>query len=195
MDIAQDKARLRKEMAARRDEMAPQNGDALFARFTHDVMPVLEMGGYEVVSAYWPMGSEADIYPIAEFLHARGFGLALPVVTGKGRPLTFRAWTPGHELAYGVWNIPVPPETAPAVTPQALLVPLLAFDESGYRLGYGGGFYDRTLHGLRAEGRPLAIGMGYACQKLDSVPHTDWDERLDIVVTETATYRPGVAMS
>ena len=175
--------------------MAPDGAEGLLARFTEHVLPLLEMGEYQIVSAYWPMDSEADIHPIAELLHERGFGLALPAVARKGHPLSFRVWAPGESLAQGVWNIPVPLEDAPEVRPDALLVPLLAFDESGYRLGYGGGYYDRTLSSLRAEGQPpLAVGVGFECQKLDAVPHADWDERLDMIITESQCYtirKPG----
>lgn len=190
MNIGDQKARLRTEMAARRDAMAPPDGaDGLLARFSEHVLPLLEMGAYRIVSAYWPMATEADIHPIAELLHERGFGLALPAVAAKGRPLSFRIWAPGESLAQGVWNIPVPLEDAPEVDPDALLVPLLAFDESGYRLGYGGGFYDRTLNGLRTgDPPPLAVGVGFECQKVPAVPHADWDERLDLIITEAACY-------
>ncbi|MFQ5784258.1 MAG: 5-formyltetrahydrofolate cyclo-ligase [Alphaproteobacteria bacterium] len=137
------------------------------------------------VSGYWPMADEFDVRPLMTALHDRGHVCALPVVTGRGRPLVFRRWTPGMALDPAAFGTSVPPADAPEITPELLLVPLLAFDERGYRLGYGGGFYDRTLAGLRAAGRPaLAVGVGFEGQRVDETPAAATDQRLDRLITE-----------
>ena len=101
---------------------------------------------------------------------------------GKGKPLIFRAWTPGDAMDRAVWGIAEPKPDKPNWEPDILLVPLLAFDGSGWRLGYGGGFYDRTLRGLRARKPIVAVGLAYDEQHVDAVPHLDYDERLDWVL-------------
>ncbi len=136
------------------------------------------------VSGYWPMSEEIDIRPLMARLHAAGHALALPVVVGKGQPLTFRRWRPGAPLVKAAFGLHQPAADAPPVAPDILLVPLLAFDADGYRLGWGGGFYDRTLAALRGQAPVIAIGVAYAAQRLDKVPRTERDQRLDWVVTE-----------
>jgi 5-formyltetrahydrofolate cyclo-ligase len=115
--------------------------------------------------------------------------LALPVVAGKGKPLLFRAWTPGDAMDKGVWDIPQPKPDRSAVEPDILLVPLMAFDVHGRRLGYGGGFYDRTLARLRALKPVIAVGLAYDEQRIDAVPHLDYDQKLDWVLTPSGALR------
>jgi 5-formyltetrahydrofolate cyclo-ligase len=137
-----------------------------------------------VVSAYWPLGDEIDPRPLMEALHLRGHRLALPAIRAAGQPLDFRAWLPGDPLISAGFGIQEPAPTAPSVAPSVLLVPLLAFDAAGYRLGYGGGFYDRSLALLRAAGDTLAVGLAYADQQVAAVPREATDQPLDLVVTE-----------
>ena len=134
-----------------------------------------------IVSGYWPMRHEFDVRPLLGALHERGHPCALPVVMGRGQALEFRAWAPGDALIDAAYGTRVPPESAAAVTPGLLLVPLLAYDERGYRLGYGGGFYDRSLAALMS---PIAVGCAYDAQAIDAVPTDDHDRRLDWIVTE-----------
>ena len=132
-----------------------------------------------VVSGFWPIGEELDIRPLLHGLHERGNPILLPVTPKRGNPLSFRLWRPGDVLEpekFGTFR-PVGEERAP----DFLLVPLLAFDRRGYRLGYGAGFYDRTLHGL--PGR-FALGVAYAAAELPEVPAGPHDMRLDAVATE-----------
>ncbi|MGD9802384.1 MAG: 5-formyltetrahydrofolate cyclo-ligase [Hyphomicrobiaceae bacterium] len=142
-----------------------------------------------VVSGFLAIGEEINPGPLMTRLHRDGATICLPVMVGKGRPLEFRAWAPGAPLRTVVWGIREPHETAPLVEPDVLLVPLLAFDRTGARLGYGGGFYDRTLHGLRSRKPVVTIGLGYAGQEVDVVPHLDYDERLDWVLTPEGPIR------
>ena len=117
--------------------------------------------------------------------------MCMPVVVGDGLPLGFRSWAPGDAIVPGNWNIPVPADTATALLPDALLVPMLAFDRQGYRLGYGGGYYDRTLLALRALKPVIAIGVAYAAQEVAEVPREPFDQRLDYVMTEKETFACG----
>jgi 5-formyltetrahydrofolate cyclo-ligase len=142
-----------------------------------------------VVSGFSAIRDEIDPTPLLARLAAEGHGLALPVLQGKGRPLVFRNWTPGDRLAAGQWGIAEPLPDQPEVYPDVLLVPLLAFDDHGYRLGYGGGFYDRSLAGLRSRKPIIAVGIGYDEQRIDAVPHLDYDQRLDWVLTPSGPIR------
>jgi len=139
-----------------------------------------------VVSFYWPMGDEADPRALAHALAARGHKLALPVVAAKRSPLHFRLWREGAPLIVHAFGMHEPAEDAPAVVPTVLLVPLLAFDARGHRLGYGGGFYDCTLASLSGK---LAIGVAYAGQEVASLPAQPHDHPLDMVVTEKGVRR------
>jgi 5-formyltetrahydrofolate cyclo-ligase len=135
------------------------------------------------VSAFAPMADELRVWPLLRRLASDGFRLCLPVMQGKGRPLVFRAWTQGDAMDSGVWGIAEPKADKPVVEPDVLLMPLLAFDSQGWRLGYGGGFYDRTLHRLRGMKRVLAVGLAFDAQEVDAVPRLDYDQRLDWVLT------------
>lgn len=143
------------------------------------------------VSGYWPMPGEMDPRPLMEDMAVRGHPLCLPVVQGRGRPLLFRAWRRGDPLVPGALGILAPGSTAPSLVPGLLLVPLLAFDRQGFRLGHGAGYYDMTLAGLRAAGTVLAVGIAYAGQEVARVPREAHDEPLDWVVTEGEAIRIG----
>ena len=177
------KAEARARAAARRDglEARAAAGPALRDR----VLAAVPLPEGCAVSAYWPMRSEIDPRPLMAALHARGHGLGLPVMRGAGKPLVFRDWEPGLALVPGGYGTEVPGPERPELRPEVLLVPLLAFDRAGYRLGYGGGFYDRTLAALRATGPALAVGLAHAGQEIAEVPRDAHDQRLDWIVTET----------
>ena len=137
-----------------------------------------------LVGFYWPIRGELGAIDLIRRLIERGACAALPVVVDKNRPLEFRAWRPGDRLERGVWNIPIPAE-GDAVRPTALLVPLVGFDPEGYRLGYGGGYYDRTLAAL--DPKPLAIGIGFELGRLSTIYPQPHDIPMDAIVTETGT--------
>lgn len=141
-----------------------------------------------VIAGYLPIGSEVSPVPVMERLAETGRNLCVPVVAGNRRPLRFRQWTPSGNLVKADHGIPVPSSGA-WLRPDILIVPLLAFDANGYRLGYGGGYYDRTLEFLRGSGRPSAIGFAYAAQQTDRLPTEAFDQRLDMVVTERRVIR------
>ena len=133
------------------------------------------------LSLYWPFRGEPDLRALAADFMRRGGTLALPVVVEKAAPLVFRDWRPGMKLEKGVWNIPVPP-AAPAVIPDIVISPVVGFDPANYRLGYGGGFFDRTLAALPA--RPTVIGVGYAAAAIATIYPQPHDIAMDFIVTE-----------
>jgi 5-formyltetrahydrofolate cyclo-ligase len=135
-----------------------------------------------VVSAYWPFRGEPDLRPLLARIHARGGRAALPVVKARGEPLEFRAWTPAAPLERGVWNIPIPAADAEVLVPDVVIAPVVGYDDACFRLGYGGGFFDRTLAALPA--RPRFIGVGHAIAHLPSIFPQAFDIALDAVVTE-----------
>ena len=135
----------------------------------------------KVLSGYMPMRSEID--PLPAMTAHRGT-VGVPVILAAATPLRFREWSPGCRLVEGAFKALIPEEGA-WVEPEVMIVPLLAWDARGYRLGYGGGFYDRTLEGLRSRGKVLAVGFAYAAQEVADVPIDAFDQRLDVMVTET----------
>ena len=137
-----------------------------------------------VVSGFWPMAEELDIRPLMIELHNQGCQLCLPVVMAKQQPLVFRAWRPGDPLEQGAFGTLHPQPKREVVEPDALLVPLLAADEEGWRLGYGGGFYDRTLERLRSKKSVTAVGVGFNAQLVPEVPRGPNDQRLDWLLTD-----------
>ena len=138
-----------------------------------------------IVAGYWPMGDELDLRPLLQALHTRGFALALPVMVGAARPLIFRRWQPGYPLCTAEFGTQEPTADQAVSRPDILLVPLLAFDAQGGRLGYGGGFYDRTLAQLRTEGgRVCALGVALSAQEVPAVVCGPHDQPLDGIITE-----------
>ncbi len=138
-----------------------------------------------VIGCYWPINGEFDPRPAAREWRRHGARIALPVVVDRRAPLRFLEWWPGAPMTKGVWDIPVPDGTD-VLEPQALLVPPVGFDAAGYRLGYGGGFYDRTLAAMRP--RPLAIGVGYELSRMPTIRPQPFDIALDFVVTEAGVH-------
>ena len=146
---------------------------------------VLSAHAGKVLAGYMPMRTEID--PLPAMAAHQGL-VGVPVIMAAATPLKFREWAPGVAMVPGDFGALIPAEGA-WVTPQVVIVPLLAFDTRGYRLGYGGGFYDRTLQGLRAKGPILAIGFAFAAQEVDAVPTDAFDQKLDLVVTEKGLHR------
>ncbi len=135
----------------------------------------------EIISFYWPFKGELDLRNWILTLHERGIRSALPVVTVKQRPMQFRLWAPGAKMERGIWNIPVPVDAAP-VTPALVIAPLVGFDDACFRLGYGGGYFDRTLAELRPK--PRTIGVGTSSSRLASIYPQPHDVPMDLIVTE-----------
>lgn len=165
----------------------PDAARALVSHFPDEIWPAL----HSVVAGYSPIGDEIDPTPLLETFHCEQARLALPRVDGKSEPLSFRAFSPGDELEAGAFGVKAPAARAAALKPSLILVPLLAFDETGCRLGYGGGFYDRTLAALRKDGSVVAVGLAFEAQKVRRVPTDRHDQILDLVITEDKAYRMG----
>ncbi|KFI30896.1 5-formyltetrahydrofolate cyclo-ligase [Paenirhodobacter enshiensis] len=138
------------------------------------------------LAGYMPIRTEIDPRP-AMARHPGPVGV--PVIVAEAHPLVFRLWSPDCPMIPGAFGAPIP-ETGRPMTPQVLIVPMLAFDRRGFRLGYGGGFYDRTLERLRARGPVTAIGFAFADQEIGTVPTETTDQPLDLIVTERETIRP-----
>jgi 5-formyltetrahydrofolate cyclo-ligase len=178
IDIAKQAARIR--ALAARMACDPAWGGQLAAH----VLAELPMRAGAVVSGFWPMDGEIDLRPLLAALHARRHAVLLPETPPRGNPLIFRHWQPGAEMVrerFGTFR-----PTGAIGVPEVLFMPLVAFDRQGRRLGYGGGYYDRTLAGLPDA---LAIGCAFAAQELDAVPEADYDARLDAVATERGVIR------
>ena len=177
---ATDKAALRAQALAARDKGGDQ--DAL----TQALVAALAPHRGRVLSGYWPMRGEPDPRPAME---AHDGPLCLPVVPGKAVPLVFRQWQ-GEPLVPGPFGTFHPAESQPVLTPQVLIVPLAGFDRQGNRIGYGGGYYDRTLQLLRESGPVAAIGLAFAVQQLPAIPAEPFDQPLDLIVTDRGCVVP-----
>lgn len=177
------KAALRKEAVGRR-KSAFENADSAPATAMLDAV-LRDLAA--PVAFYWPMRTEIDPRPAMALAASRG-PVCLPVTHGRG-PLTFRAWTPGLALARDGFGTEYP-EDGPDIRPATLVVPLLAFDRRGHRLGYGAGHYDRTLEELRRLGPVTAIGFAYAAQEIARCPDEPTDQPLDLIVTEREAIYP-----
>lgn len=183
---AEAKTRLRAEARRRRAAAfaagAESAAEAVARRFLESVPRPAGV----VIAGYWPVRDEVDPRPLLTALAGFGHPVGLPAVVARGGVLAFRRWpfaAPVASPPAGAYGIPAPPADAPAVVPELLLVPLLAFDRRGRRLGYGGGYYDRTLAALR-RGPVLAVGLAFAAQEVAAVPVASGDEPLDWIVTE-----------
>jgi len=177
------KKSIRAEAVARRDALSPQDraqaAETIAARpFPLDIKPGT------IVSGFMPLKTEINPLPLMRKLAAAGAQLALPVIDARGKPLIMRAFSFGDALNSGQWGIKEPKPEAKEVAPDILLVPMLAFDRAGSRIGYGAGYYDMTIAKVRATKPAMAVGIAYAAQEIDQVPVTPRDAPLDLVLTE-----------
>jgi 5-formyltetrahydrofolate cyclo-ligase len=177
------KAGLRRDAVARRDALPTEERKAAAEAIAARTFPLVVAPG-AIVSAFMPMQSEINPLPLMQKLAAVGARLALPRIVGRGHPLSMRTWALGAPLTRGQWGIREPTADAPEVDPDILLVPLLAFDRAGYRIGFGAGYYDMTITALRARKSVVAAGIAFAAQEVPAVPRTERDARLDLVLTE-----------
>ena len=176
---------LRAEALTRRGALSLETRAAFSAAIADKVASFAARMGIGPVGGFWPIRSEIDPLPAMLRLANAGFGLGLPVITASG--LIFRTFRPDDELALGKFGLREPFATAPEVTPTALLVPLAAFDRRGHRIGYGAGYYDRTIARLAAIGPLLTIGVAFSTQEIDCVPDEPHDKTLNAIVTERET--------
>ncbi|PWE31250.1 5-formyltetrahydrofolate cyclo-ligase [Maritimibacter sp. 55A14] len=185
-DVARWRRAERTRLRAERQAMQVADRQAAGAALINHLWVVLEerFGGArgQVFSAYWPIKGEPDLRPLMTELHKAGVTVALPLVETKAAPLTFRRWTPETKMVRGDWNIPVPPPDAPKLSPNIALAPLVGWSAEGYRLGYGGGYFDRTLAALKP--RPFVIGIGFNAAHIATIFPQPHDIPLDLIVTE-----------
>ena len=182
-DVAQQKAELRRQAAALRDALPAELRQVAAEAIAARPFPLAIAPG-AIVSGFMPLKSEINPLPLMRKLAGQGARLALPAIVGRGKPLIMREWAAGEALSAGVWGIREPTAEAPAVDPDIVLVPLLAFDRAGHRIGYGAGYYDLTIAQLRARKAVIAAGFAFAAQEVPRVPATPRDARLDLVLTE-----------
>ena len=188
--LVRRKAVLRAEQRRRRGALDARLRAAAAGAVADHLVGAFQLPRGSVVSGYWPLAGELDPRPAMDRLAGLGHPLALPRVQGRGRPLAFHAWQTGDPLRAAPFGLMEPSPDAPLVDPRVLLVPLLAFDRAGRRLGYGAGYYDMVLRDLRARGpAPLAIGVAFAAQEVAGVPTGPSDQMLDAVVTERRVHR------
>jgi 5-formyltetrahydrofolate cyclo-ligase len=171
----------RKELIERRGMLSFHDRQRYAESLTAHLLATLDLQQYPVLGIYWPIRGELDLRDFARRHIEAGGTAALPVVVQKNAPVEFWQWEPGTAMRRGLWNIPVPAERR-AVVPDALLIPLVGYDAAGYRLGYGGGYYDRTLAALTP--RPLCIGVGYDESALPTIHPQPHDIPMDAIVTE-----------
>lgn len=185
------KKRLRARASRRRQRARAEAGPEAAILLADQFLKTIPCGPDAIIAGYWPVGTEMDVRPLLRRLFAADHRVVLPIVSAPGLPLKFREWTPDSDMRPGPYGIDVPPDDAPEFDPSLVITPSLAFDADGWRLGYGGGFYDRTLRRLRGLGEVIAVGVGFAAQQVESVAHNGLDEQLDWVVTEEFAKKVG----
>jgi 5-formyltetrahydrofolate cyclo-ligase len=177
----------RAELLERRRARSRDDRERCAAALTEHLQAAVDLGGFDVLGFYWPIRGELDLRDVAGRHVETGGTAALPVVVAKNAPVEFWRWEPGSSMQRGFWNIPVPAERR-IVTPAALLIPLVGYDAAGYRLGYGGGYYDRTL--AAAQPRPFCIGAGYDDAEIETIHPQPHDIPMDLIVTQLRVLRP-----
>ncbi len=184
-----DKTELRRRATERRRPLADQSGAAgAAAASLFMAAPGLAGPDPSVFAGYWPIKSEIDPRPLMRCLLAGGWTGSLPVSGPRDQPLSFREWAEGEPLESGPFGVSEPLSNRGTIRPMLLIVPLLAFDRRGHRLGYGAGYYDRTLAALRRAGSLTAVGLAFAGQEMDRLPSTEDDQPLDWVVTDKEAF-------
>jgi len=180
----------RKRSLVARESLSGQEAAHLSAQVVAHLLQTFPQPPGKCVGFCWPIRNEPDIRPAIRHWLAMGITAALPVTPAEARALSFRLWQPESRLIPDRHGIPTPPADAPAVRPDVLLIPLNAFDAAGYRLGYGGGFFDRTLASLaEASARPLAIGIGFELGRVPDIAPQPHDQPMDWLVTEAGSWR------
>jgi len=180
-DVRPWRKALREELIARRLALGPEGRHALSDAAKRRLREGIDLARYRTIGLYWPIRGEVNLRDLAAEHVARGGHVGLPVVVTRAAPVEFWSWHPGASMRKGLWDIPIPAERQ-LVVPEALIIPLVGFDAAGYRLGYGGGYYDRTL--AAAAPRPFCIGLGYEPMRLASIYPQSHDIPMDVIVTD-----------
>jgi len=184
---SEGKARIREAALLRRDALAEDARQLAIAQVVRRLAELPELAEAGSIAGFWPIRSEIDILPVLEVCHERGQIVSLPVVTTNG--LVFRRWLPGDVLFRRSFGLSEPDDSSPEIKPQALLIPLAAFDRNGARIGYGKGYYDRAIASLGEANSVMTIGVAFAIQEAQSIPQEPHDRHLSVIVTETEVIR------
>jgi len=179
-----DKRSLRIEALAQRAEVDEHLRSQFSARLARFGLEMAQRLHASAVSAFYPISDEPNTLPLLGALAEHGFCTALPITVARGAPLIFRQWKPGDPTSLGPMKIPEPPAGAPILEPDLMFVPLACFDRRGHRIGYGAGYYDRTIERLRANASVTAVGVAYASAEIAALPDEAHDQRLDYILTE-----------
>lgn len=171
----------RERLYAERRALDGKARQAIAAQIAGNLETILKLPVVRTIALYWPIRGEPNLTGFMRAVHEGGHRVVLPVVREKRTPLAFHLWAPDAEMKRGIWNIPVPRDTESAV-PDIVIAPVVGFDDKGYRLGNGGGYYDRTLAGISAG--TLVIGVGYAFSRLPTIHPMPWDVPMDLMVLE-----------
>ena len=190
-DLTETKAKLRKQLFAARGQAHGAGAVGCAEAARDHFMASRLLTGVGVVAGYCPIRTEIDVFPLMTELHRAGHRIVVPVIEAAGLPLRFVEWWPGVAMQDGPFGARVPVDTQ-ELAPDLVIAPLVGFDRAGWRLGYGGGFYDRSLEGLRAGRRVRAFGCAYSAQEVEAVPVESTDQRLDGIVTEQGLIRVDV---
>jgi 5-formyltetrahydrofolate cyclo-ligase len=185
-DVRQWRKQMREQLLVRRAALSVEARHRLAERARAQLIEAVDLGAYKVLGFCWAIKGEIDVRRIAEQHLASGGEVAIPVIVQKGAPVEFWRWQPGMPMQIGIWNIPIPKERN-VVELDAVLVPLVGFDLLGYRLGYGGGYFDRTL--AAAAHRPMAIGLGFSDALLPTIYPQDHDIPMNMIVTDKSVHR------
>lgn len=186
-EIREWRSRTRDDLIQRRAALTPHDRRVLSENACARLEQAVDLRKYRVLGFCWPIRGEFDVRSIADRHLAAGGVVALPVVVTKAAPLEFWRWTPGMAMQTGVWNIPIP-RIREVVAPDLVIAPLVGFDRAGYRLGYGGGYFDRTL--AASLPRPFAVGLGYEESALETIHPQPHDIAMNMIVTEQSTLIP-----
>jgi 5,10-methenyltetrahydrofolate synthetase len=171
----------RERLYAERRALDGKARQTLSEQIAGNLETILRPSDARTVALYWPIRGEPNLTGFMRAVHESGHRVVLPVVREKRTPLSFHIWAPDAEMERGIWNIPVPRDTESAV-PDIVIAPVVGFDDKGYRLGNGGGYYDRTLAGISAD--TFVIGVGYAFSRLPTIHPMPWDVPMDVMVLE-----------
>lgn len=179
---------IRTKLLAMRQRIPSPQRASLSEHIAVHLLKRIESADARIVSAYWPIRGEPELRPLLETLAKRGIRTALPVATALGRPLVFREWKSGDRLERGLWKIPFPADGA-VVVPDVVISPVVGFDPSRYRLGYGGGFFDRTLAAMTTD--PLVLGVGYSMAAISTIHPQSHDIAMSAIITEHGLFNSG----
>lgn len=188
-ELRERKKHLRVSTRAVRREIHTRHGREFAEEIRTNFIQALNIMPQTTFGAYYPIGAEVNCRPLMDTLHAMGHTISLPVITGATDPLIYRMYKSGDQLEKGGFGTPQPCDYMPVVVPDILIIPMMGYSDKGYRLGYGSGFFDRTIELIRKQKPMKAIGLAYSGQRIDDMPVEAHDQKLDLIITEKGTVK------